>query len=121
MTVQAIDPAQRRRSFGKLSVQIAVWIFIVTWVLFVGFTIYSGYSGHPPKKSQGLEIASSAIVIELALAPVGHLVGLVLGVMALFRAGDRRGLAVVGILLNIIVVAIGVVLAVMAASGLAPR
>jgi hypothetical protein len=39
MTVQAIDP-KGRWSFGKLSVQIAVWIFVVTWVMFIAVTIF---------------------------------------------------------------------------------
>ncbi len=118
MTMQTVDPAQRRLSFGKLSVQIAVGIFILSWALFIVFFIMTRQL---PKKSPWLDIGSSVVTVELFLAPFGHLVGLVLGVIALFRAGDRRGLAVVGIFLNVIVVAIGVALALTAASGLAPR
>jgi hypothetical protein len=67
------------------------------------------------------DAVSSVFVAELFAAPFVHLVGLVLGVIALFHAGDRRGLTVVGILLNVIVVAIGLTMAYLAASGLAPR
>jgi hypothetical protein len=48
-------------------------------------------------------------------------VGFVLGIIALFRAGDRRGLGVLGIILNSGVVVFGIFLVVMALSGLAPR
>jgi hypothetical protein len=61
------------------------------------------------------------MVVELILAPFGHLVGFVLGIMAIFRSGDRRGLGILGTLLNCVVVVIGVFLVYMAASGLAPR
>jgi hypothetical protein len=118
MKVQAIDPGKRRWSFGKLSVQIAVWIFVVTWVMFIAVTIFIH---NMPKKSFLADAVSSVFVAELFAAPFAHLAGLVLGVIALFRAGDRRGLAVVGIILNVIVVAIGVTMVYMAASGLAPR
>ena len=74
-----------------------------------------------PKKSPLADAASGVFVAELLAAPFAHLVGLVLGVIALFRAGDRRGLAVIGIVLNVIVVAIGLMMVYMAGSGLAPR
>jgi hypothetical protein len=112
MTVLA--PPAPRLSFGRLSVRIAVWVFIVTSVLLVAYY-------QVPKKSPWQESASTGVVVLLILAPLGHLVGFVLGIMALFRAGDRRALGVVGVLLNSIVVVIGVGLIYMAASGLAPR
>jgi hypothetical protein len=118
MTTNAIDPAARRLSFGKLSVQIAIWIFIVTTVLLIAF--YIAYN-QMPKKSPLQDWASGAMVVELILAPFGHLVGFVLGIMAIFRSGDRRGLGILGTLLNCVVVVIGVFLVYMAASGLAPR
>ena len=117
MAVQAIDP-KGRWSFGKLSVQIAISIFVVTWVLFIAVEIFIH---NMPKKSPWADAASGVFVVELVAAPFAHLVGLVLGVIALFRAGDRRGLAVVGILLNVVVVGIGLMMVYMAASGLAPR
>lgn len=117
MAVQAIDP-KGRWSFGKLSVQIAVWIFVLTWVLFIAVTIFIN---NMPKKSVLADAASSVFVAELLAAPFAHFAGLVLGVIALFRAGDRRGLAVVGIILNVVVVGIGLLMVYMAASGLAPR
>jgi hypothetical protein len=115
MTALAPEPAGARISFGRLSVRIAVWIFIVTTAILIAYY-------QIPKKSQWQDIASTVVVIEaLILAPLGHLVGFVLGIMALFRAGDRRFLGFFGVLLNSVVVAIGVFLVYMAASGLAPR
>ena len=111
----AAAPAVPRRSFGQLSVRIAVGIFVTATVLLVGFF-------QIPDKASWHEIAAGAVVIAVGIvAPLGHLVGLVLGVMAMFRTGDRRVLGLVGALLNLVVVAIGIFLVYMAASGLAPR
>src|ERR1700719_4825007 len=100
MATNAIDPAARRLSFGKLSVQIAIWIFIVTTVLLIAY--YIAYN-QMPKKSPLQDWAAGAMVVELILAPFGHLVGFVLGIMAIFRSGDRRGLGILGTLLNCVV------------------
>jgi hypothetical protein len=103
------------RSFGQLSVRIAVAIFVAATVLLVGFY-------QIPDKASWHGVAAGAVVIAVGIvAPLGHLVGLVLGVMAIFRTGDRRVLGLIGALLNLVVVAIGIFLVYMAASGLAPR
>ena len=111
----AAEIAAPRRSFGKLSVQIAVGIFIAAATLLVAYFQFL-------EKASWHDVAAGGVVIAVGiLAPLGHLVGLVLGVMALFRSGDRPGLGAIGALLNAIVVAVGVFLIYMAASGLAPR
>jgi hypothetical protein len=108
MTV--LEPAARRVSLGRLSVCIALWLFVGMTVLLVG--CYAIILRKPPS---ALNDAAST------MAPLGHLVGFVLGIIALFRAGDRRGLGVLGIILNSGVVVFGIFLVVMALSGLAPR
>src|SRR5882757_7861587 len=100
MIMRAIDPVARRPSFGKLSVRIAIWIFIVTMALFVALLQF-------PKKSPLQDTGSTIVLIEAGfLAPLGHLAGFVLGVVAMFRTGDRRGLGAVGALLNVVVVVV---------------
>ncbi len=112
MTV--LEPAARRVSFGKLSVLIAVCIFVVVPILFI---VAAKIPEKPPSLLHDV-VAGAAVIAIFIAAPLGHLTGLVLGVMALFRAGDRKGLGVVGIILNIVVVAIGMFLVYMAAVGL---
>ena len=110
----ATDTASRR-PFGKLSVQIAVGIFVAATILLVAFY-------QIPEKAAWHDAAAGAVVIAVGiLAPLGHLAGLVLGVVAMFRTGDRRLLGLIGVLLNLLVVAIGVGLIYLAAKGLAPR
>ena len=114
MTMQAIDPKLREWSFGKLSVQIAVWLFVGMAILLIAF--YQ-IPQKPPSRLQ--DVASTVVVIAVfAVAPLGHLAGLVLAVMAFFRPADRHGFAVFGVLLNIGVVAFGIFLVTMAAIGL---
>jgi hypothetical protein len=115
MTAMDAAAAPRRRSFGKLSVQTAVGIFALAAVLLILFY-------EIPAKASWHDVAAGAVVIAVGiLAPLGHLVGVVLGIVSFFRSGDRPGLGVVGILLNSLVIALGVLLIYMAASGLAPR
>ena len=115
MTAADAVAAPRRRSFGKLSVQTAVGIFALAAVLLLLFY-------EIPAKASWHDVAAGTVVIAVGiLAPLGHLVGIVLGIVSFFRSGDRPGLGVVGILLNALVLVLGVLLIYMAASGLAPR
>jgi hypothetical protein len=114
MTASDSAFASRRRSYGKLSVQTAVGIFALAAVLLAIFF-------QIPAKATWHDVAAGAVVIAVGiLAPLGHLVGVVLGIVSFFRTGDRRGLGAIGVLLNGLVVALGVLLVYMAASGLAP-
>ncbi len=115
MTAVDAVTAPHRRSFGKLSIQTAGGIFALAAVLLILFY-------QIPEKASWHDVAAGAVVIAVGiLAPLGHLVGIVLGVTAFFRSGDRPGLGVLGVLLNGLVVGGGVLLIYMAASGLAPR
>jgi hypothetical protein len=115
MTV--IQPVARRVSFGRLSVCIALWLFVGMTVLLIGF-----YRIPEKPPSMFHDIAADVVVAAMfVVAPLGHLAGFVLGIIALFRAGDRRHLGCLGVLLNSGVVAFGIFLTYMALSGLAPR
>src|ERR1051325_6680717 len=101
MTAADLTVAPYRRSFGKLSVQTAVGIFALASVLLILFY-------EIPEKASWHDVAAGTVVIAVGiLAPLGHLVGVVLGI--------------VGVLLNGLVVALGVLLIYLAGSGLAPR
>jgi TRAP-type C4-dicarboxylate transport system permease small subunit len=115
MTVLA--PVARRISLGRLSVCIALWLFVGMTIFVIGF-----YQIPQKPPSKAYEVASSVFVAALfVVAPLGHLVGFVLGIVALFRAGDRHGMGALGIALNSVVVVFGIFLVYMALSGLAPR
>jgi hypothetical protein len=67
-------------------------------------------------------VAATIVVAAMfVVAPLGHLAGFVLGIIALFRKGDRGGLGILGVILNSGVVVLGIFLVYMAWSGLAPR
>jgi hypothetical protein len=109
------EVSRPRRSLGKLSVQIALGIFAAATVLLIAFL-------QIPEKTLLYDLAGWVVVIAIGVAaPLGHLAGFVLGLVALFRSGDRRGLGVLGILLNAVVVAFGLFLIVMGFSHLSPR
>jgi hypothetical protein len=115
MTAADVAVAPHRRSFGKLSVQTAVGIFALAAVLLILFF-------QIPEKASWHDVAAGAVVIAVGiLAPLGHLVGIVLGIVSFFRTDDRPGLGVVGVLLNGLVVVLGVLLIYLAGSGLVPR
>ncbi|UVK36775.1 hypothetical protein LHFGNBLO_003735 [Mesorhizobium sp. AR10] len=64
-------------------------------------------------------IATSAFMaVFLLAAPLAHIVGLIFGLMALARSNDSRLLGVVGILLNGISLAAGILLVVAMASSI---
>jgi hypothetical protein len=112
------EPVARPMSLGRLSVCIALWLFVGMTVLLIG--CYAIILRKPPSPLS--EMASTVVVGALfVVAPLGHLAGFVLGIVALFRKGDRRELGVLGVILNSGVVVLGLFLVYMALSGLAPR
>jgi hypothetical protein len=108
----AIEVAARRRSLGTLSILTALGTLALVTALFVA-------GNQIPKTSWWYNGTIRVSVIPLwAGMMLGHLVGLVLGIAALFRGGDRRLLGLGGVLLNGVVVALGLLLFYMAALGL---
>jgi hypothetical protein len=113
----ALEPAERRVSLGRLSVCIALWLFVGMAVLLIAFY---RIPEKPPSRLH--DVAATVVVAALfVVAPLGHLTGFVVGIAALFRKGDRRGLGILGLILNSGVVVLGIFLVYMALSGLAPR
>ncbi len=113
----ALPLVARRLSLGRLSVCIALWLFVGVTILLIAFYQI------PEKPPSTLHNVAAWVVVAamFGVAPLGHLAGFVLGIIALFRTGDRAGLGVLGIALNSGVVVFGVFLTYMALSGLAPR
>lgn len=64
-------------------------------------------------------IATTAMLLAyLLVAPVLHITGVVLGVGGLIRGGESRVRCILGIILNLVLVGIGALLGVIAASGI---
>jgi len=103
-----LEPAARGVSLGKLSVLIAIAIFAAMAMLLM-FLYLTAQNPNPPTMLHDV-VGYSVIAVMFVVAPLGHFAGLVLGFIAFSCAGDRRDLAVTGVLLNIVVVAIEVLL-----------
>jgi hypothetical protein len=96
----------RKRKFGTYSFVLAVLAFAL-------FTVTYGFAINVPGgASQDVRRAAvwMAIVGFLGVVPLMELAGIVLGIAALFRSGDRRILGLLGALLNALLLAGGVVL-----------
>jgi hypothetical protein len=102
------------RSLGALSLWFALAAFGVAVVAIAGLV-----AAPRPTQSTGWEIVNTAAILALfGVAPVVHLLGTVIGLAALFRANDRRGLGIAGILVNAAAVAMVVMLIIFVFRGL---
>src|SRR3954470_5834211 len=89
--------APRPRSFGRYSLRLAIWPVIAVVAAYVFLLqVRDG--------TVLAEVVGAASLGILFAAPVANVVGLVLGVMAIFRSGDRKVLAVFRIILNLIAI-----------------
>jgi hypothetical protein len=85
-----------RRRFGALSIWIAVATFAATFAFDQAY-VQILKSGNEPLRHAAVGISD---IYDLAVEPLAHVAGLGLGIAAMFRHGDRRGLGLVGALLN---------------------
>jgi hypothetical protein len=93
----AAPESARRPSFARLSLWIAVVVAVATMAVIAG-SLAVAQMGPEQVRNVGILVL---IVFMSFVAPIGHIAGILLGVAALFRAGDRRGLAALGVLLNL--------------------
>jgi hypothetical protein len=97
MTSAEARIAPRPRPFGRYSLRLAIWP--VTAVVAAYVILLQVRDG-----TVVAEVVAAASLGILFAAPVANVVGLVLGAMAMFRSGDRKVMAVFGIILNLIVI-----------------
>ncbi len=103
---QQFQPVKMQSSLGLASFFISLGTFIFIIILLIVFaTIDNG-------KSKIGDLAGSLFLIcFFIIAPLAHLVGTVLGIIALFQKNRKKVFAVLGIIFNIGFVALGAFLA----------
>ena len=95
--------------------QFAVYSLVLAGVAFALFTVAFAIVTNMPNSAPEAAIGAALwffIVIGLLVVPLMQLAGIVLGIAALFRTGDRKLLGVMAALLNLFLLAGGVVLSV---------
>jgi hypothetical protein len=90
--------APKRRKFGTYS-------FVLAGLAFAVFTaVFGVYTNVSKAASQTVQNAADWMAIAgfLVVVPLMNLSGIVVGVAALFRSGDRKILGLVGAVLNLL-------------------
>lgn len=95
-----------RSKLGIASLLIAVGTFVLASFVVIAAFMFSGRHASDSNKA----ISDSLFGIFLIAPPAMHLVGLILGIVALFQKRRGKGFAVVGIILNILFPASAVLL-----------
>jgi len=108
----ANEIATPRRSYGVISVMLALITFSVAMTATM-IAVQTSKAG--PIFNV---IFPTFVVLVGFAAPVAHAIGVALGIAAIVRRGDRRGLGLLGAVLNTLAVATGIGLAYMAVAGL---
>ena len=105
--------------------QFAVYSLVLAGLAFALFTVAFAIVTNMPDSAPEAAIGAALwffIVAGLLVVPLMQLAGIVLGIAALFRTGDRKLLGAMAALLNLFLLAGGVVLSViMIAAGGSPR
>ena len=105
--------------------QFAIYSLLLAGLGFALFTVAFAIVTSMPNSASEAVLGAALwffIVVGLVVAPLTELAGVVLGIVALFRRGDRKVLGILAALLNLFLLAGGVVLSViMIAAGGSPR
>ena len=113
---QAPEPqAPERGRFGFFSLVLAAAAFVSA---IVALTVFVQVPKTAPDTLRNI-VTVCFIVIFLVAAPLAHLTGFVLGLVALFHRNDRRVAGAFGIILNGLVLAAGVIVVMAGLQGLA--
>ncbi len=106
MMNQPFQPIKTQSTLGLTSFFISIGTFIFITILLIVLAMIDN------RKSQAGELAGSFFLISFFIvAPLAHLVGAVLGIVALFQQNRKKVFAVLGIIFNIGFVSLGVLLA----------
>ena len=96
----AAQPVSR---LGRRSLLCALVAFLLAAV---GIGIFAATPSSAPEIVKDVSTVGF-MVLFLVAAPAVHIFGILVGLTALFRPGDSKGLALLGILLNLILVLAG--------------
>jgi hypothetical protein len=102
----AAPDAATRTTFGKRSVMLALAAFCAGAV---AITIMVAMPSDASQLVQNIATGFFMVVFLLA-GPLAHITGVVFGVMALARSNDNRSLGLLGVVLNGLSVALGLML-----------
>jgi hypothetical protein len=108
-------PTPERGRFGFFSLVLAVAAFVSA---VVALTVFVQVPKTAPDTLRNI-VTVCFIVIFLVAAPLAHLTGFVLGLVALFHRNDRRVAGAFGIILNGLALAAGVIVVMAGLQGLA--
>jgi hypothetical protein len=108
----ADEIAKRRRSYGVMSMMLALVTFSVAMTATM-IAVQTSKAG----PVYDVIFPIFAVLVGLG-APAAHAVGVALGVAAMVRPGDRPGFGLLGALLNTLAIATGIGLAYVAIIGL---
>jgi hypothetical protein len=111
MVDQVVPP---KRSYGRISVLLALG----TFTLAMTATMVTVQMSRTPGLIYDVAFPIFAVLVGVA-APAAHAVGVALGIAAITRKGDRRGLGILGTCLNAVAIFIVVSLIYIALQGLA--
>lgn len=100
LDASAAQPVSR---LGRRSLLCALIAFLLA---VAGIGVFASTPSGAPEIFKDVSTVSF-LVLFLVAAPAVHIFGILCGLTALFRAGDSKGLAVLGILLNLILVLAG--------------
>ena len=95
--------------------QFAVYSLVLAGLAFALFTVAFALVTNMPGSAPEAVVSAALwffIVAGLVVVPLMQVAGVVLGIVALFRIGDRKLLGVLAALLNLVLLAGGVVLSV---------
>jgi hypothetical protein len=92
--------APKRRKFGTYSFALAILAFVL-------FTVAFGVATSRPNSAHVAALWFFGL-IALVVTPLMELTGIMLGIAALFRAGDRKILGLLGAVLNFLLLVGGV-------------
>jgi hypothetical protein len=96
----------------------SVWLALIAFSCSMTAAMIAVQSSKTPGPLYDVVFPVFAVIFGLA-APIAHFVGFGLGMTAIFRAGDRRGLGILGACLNAGAIGIVVLLVWAALQGLA--
>lgn len=106
MVNQQVQPIKMQSSLGLASFFISIGTFLFIIILLIVIAMIDN------RKSQAGELAGSIFLIcFFIVAPLAHLVGAILGTIALFQKHRKKVFAVLGIIFNIGFVSLGTFLA----------
>lgn len=108
---QTYAPVQERRLHSRLGVASFILAVGFPWLVTLMFIVLNSLSKSKDSSSFYSFYSGAVVITWLVIAPIGHIVGVVLGSVGLFQKQRKRLFAVLGVILNLLIVTAGFLLA----------